>query len=72
MQDLFAVLPSISMDGCFNHDYWKWEDTIATPALINLGYENIKWSMGDCDSFGPLSRIITCWKNGIRYQYWYG
>lgn len=52
--------------------YWKWEDETATPLLEKLGYANIRFSMGECDSFGPLTRIATAEKNGIRYRFIYG
>ena len=52
--------------------YWKWEDKTATPLLMKLGYANIRFSMGECDSFGPLTRVVTAEKNGIRYRFIYG
>jgi len=52
--------------------YWKWEDETATPLLEKLGYANIRFSMGECDSFGPLTRIVTAEKDGIRCRFIYG
>ena len=55
-----------------SRSYWKWEDETATPLLEKLGYTNIRFSMGDRDSFGPLARIVTAEKNGIPYRFIYG
>jgi hypothetical protein len=54
--DLFKV---ISFDG-FDFDaktYRRQEITILQPRLELLGYTECRWSMGESDSFGPLSRI---------------
>jgi hypothetical protein len=52
--------------------YRKWEDETATPLLEKMGYSDIQFSMGDCDSFGPLTRIVTAIKNGVAYRFIYG
>jgi hypothetical protein len=52
--------------------YWKWEVKTATPLLEKLGYANIRFSMGECDSFSPLTRVVTAEKNGVRYRFIYG
>ena len=74
--DLLAILPDdISMENyCGQQGAWaKWENEIATPALQALGYTNIRWHMGERDSFGPLSRVVLCDdSNGIRHKFIYG
>lgn len=55
-----------------SRSYRKWEDETATPLLEKLGYSNIQFSMGDCDSFGPLTRTVTATKHGVAYRFIYG
>lgn len=62
---------------CDSNHYMLWEENIAIPLLIQLGYEaadkrNPHFFNGDRDSFGPLMRIINVMKDGILYQLWYG
>lgn len=58
--DLFDVLPNdVSLAGYCDRAYDVWENTIAAPALRDLGYELLGWKDGERDSFGPLSRIVT-------------
>jgi hypothetical protein len=52
--------------------YWKWEDDTAKPLLEKLGYSNIEFSMGECDSFRPLTRIVTATKDEVAYRFIYG
>lgn len=75
--ETFDLLEVIGEDAADKPDfcsrsYWKWEDETATPLLEKLGYANIRFSMGECDSFGPLTRIVTAEKDGIRYRFIYG
>lgn len=74
MLDLFEVIGAGAADepDFCSRSYWKWEDETATPLLEKLGYANIQFSMGECDSFGPLTRIVTAEKNGIPYRFIYG
>ncbi len=69
--DVIGASAADEPDFC-SRSYWKWEDEIATPLLEKLGYANIRFSMGECDSFGPLIRIVTAEKNGIPYRFIYG
>lgn len=51
----------ISLDGItFDMHYHAEELDILQPRLVALGYTEIRWSMGDHDPFGPLTRICTC------------
>lgn len=65
LDDLFTVIGMVDMDGYCASDYWRWEDRVARPALEALGYTQVCFSMGECDSFGPLSRIVTATKDGV-------
>lgn len=75
MRDLLDILPNdVSLEGYCHRDYTRWEEEIATPALIALGYSNISWSTGERDSWGPLTRICTAHLDGdpvstIRFVY---
>lgn len=55
-----------------SRSYQKWEDDTATPLIEKLGYSNIRFSMGECDSFGPLTRVVSAEKDGIPYRFIYG
>lgn len=52
--------------------YWSWEEETARPRLEKLGYSKIRFSMGDRDSFGPLTRIVTASKGGAIHRFIYG
>jgi hypothetical protein len=41
-------------------EYYKAEKEILEPQLAALGYKDMKWSTGERDSFGPLSRVCEC------------
>jgi len=69
--DVIGAAAAGEPDFC-SQSYWKWEDETATPLLEKLGYANIRFSMGECDSFGPLTRIVTADKDGIPYRFIYG
>ena len=70
--DLLEVLGTVSMEGYCSSSYWEWEANIAKPALSVLGYTDIKFYNGEVDSFGPLSRIVRCIKDGVSVQLMYG
>jgi hypothetical protein len=73
-------LPEILEGELFRHPdcfsdrfYTRWEREIATPALEQKGFTNIKWRMGEQDSCGPLSRICSAIdKDGNKVEFWYG
>jgi hypothetical protein len=47
----------ISFEG-FNYDnYYVDEREILQPQLEELGFSEFEWSMGEADSFGPLTRV---------------
>ena len=52
--------------------YWTWENEVARPALEKLGYEDIKFFDGERDSFGPLTRVVHCRKDGNTVKLIYG
>lgn len=47
----------ISFEGFDWKEYYKGEKEILQPRLEALGFTNVKWSPGETDSFGPLSRV---------------
>lgn len=51
----------ISLDGIrfMPHTYLDEELNVLQPRLMALGYTEIVWSMGDRDSWGPITRICT-------------
>lgn len=58
---------------CYSLTFFRrWEDDIATPALVSAGYRVIRWYSGDHDSFGPLVRCAVVEKDGRRKTYSYG
>jgi hypothetical protein len=61
--DLYREIPE-AMQKFSYEDFRTSEQTVIKPALEDIGYTDIKFSMGERDSFGPLSRIVTC-KDGI-------
>jgi hypothetical protein len=69
--DLFTYL---DLDGgAFDHrDYHQEEQTKIKPALERKGFTMISFSMGEQDSFGPLSRIVRGVLNGKGYLFIYG
>lgn len=52
--------------------YWEWEDNVARPLLLALGYERVTFHNGERDSFGPLTRFARAYKNGVCYELVYG
>jgi hypothetical protein len=72
--DLFTVI-SPKLAGRANYCgklYWLWEDCVAAPALAAAGYRLITFHMGEHDSFGPLTRVVRCRKDGQTYEFIYG
>jgi len=73
MRDLFDILPStVSLDNHCSREFWRWEDEVVTPILLDLGYTDIVWRMGEVDSWGPLSRVVSVSRDGFREQFVYG
>ena len=69
-EDLYEILPDIDID--FDN-YWKCEQEVITPALMQKGFSEIEWYMGERDSFGPLSRYTKCYdKDGNERRFVYG
>jgi hypothetical protein len=51
----------------------RQEREILEPQLIDLGYTDITWWMGEEDSFGPLSRLCRAIdKHGDEVTFIYG
>lgn len=40
--------------------YRSYELDVLQPRLVALGYTEIRWTDGERDAFGPLSRVATC------------
>jgi hypothetical protein len=55
-----------------SRSYWKWERDTAKPLLEKLGYSNVEFSMGECETFGPLTRTVTATKDGMTHRFIYG
>lgn len=56
-EDLFDVM---SFDG-FSYINWAIdEDRIIRPRLEEAGYYAITFANGEADSFGPLTRVVSC------------
>lgn len=54
-------------------NYHRDEQEILQPQLEAMGYTDFEWSMGEHDSFGPLTRV--CWatnRDGSRMAFIYG
>jgi len=58
----YENLPVQYWDGCTcdRLTYHEEERTIIKPAMEKDGFENIKFLMGEKDSFGPLTRVVQC------------
>lgn len=69
--DLFTFL---GVDGLqFSYkDFNRDEQRILKPALEAKGFTLITFSMGDQDSFGPLTRVVRAVKDGRGYIFMYG
>lgn len=69
-QDLYDI---ISFQGFDWSRYWEGEENILTPQLEALGYTDIRFVTGECDSFGPLSRKCIAYdKDGVFQTFFYG
>lgn len=57
----------------FNYaNWWDGEDKILKPQLESLGYTNIRFSPGETDTYGPLTRMCYADLNGARLEFCYG
>jgi hypothetical protein len=74
MVDLFSVIGNEAAHAAnyCSREYRKWEDQTARPLLEQRGYSNVSFSMGEHDSFGPLSRIVTATRDGVKHRFIYG
>lgn len=54
--DLYEV---INFDGFDCNNWRSGERDLLQPQLEAKGYTDLRWSMGESDSFGPLSRICV-------------
>lgn len=73
--ELADVLPAELFDhpDCFNSQtFARWEQEVATPALVSAGFIVGLWRSTDADSFGPLVRAVELTKDGITKTYYYG
>jgi predicted translin family RNA/ssDNA-binding protein len=73
MVEYEEVPEEVSFEGFSFSEYYKDEKEKLKPQLEKLGYMNISFVMGECDSFGPLSRIIYATDpNGNFHRFVYG
>lgn len=70
MKELWSVVEAKG----FDYDkYFDHEQTIIKPEMEAKGYTNIRFRMGEQDSFGPLSRIVSATdENGNPQTFMYG
>lgn len=69
----FASLSEVIDMRDFSFDeYWSQENLLVKPRLEELGFNNVHFLDGERDSFGPLTRIVRCWKEGKKHQFIYG
>ena len=63
----------VSFEGFDFRNFFRHEQTILKPRLERKGYKNIKFLMGEKDSFGPLTRVCHCNdKDGHKRYFIYG
>lgn len=68
--DVYDALPGVQID---YDDYVRYEREVLTPALEKAGYViDGPWRMGERDSFGPLSRVVTAERDGETVYVCYG
>ena len=54
-------------------DYYKSEQDLIKPVLQNSGFTHVQFSMGEYDSFGPLTRVVIAKDNNGRvHKFVYG
>lgn len=54
-------------------EYGQSEQRFIKPVLEAAGYHSIRFSMGESDSFGPLSRIVHAMDaKGVIHLFYYG
>lgn len=80
-EDLMFVLPAdFPMDGyCVTRpnvnepSMYDWERSVHRYVVQTFRWGGVRFSNGEVDSFGPLSRIMTCIDNtGKRRSFMYG
>lgn len=54
------------------NNYYTCELRMIKPLLERDGHTNVRFLMGERDSFGPLSRVVEAQKDGTMVRYWYG
>lgn len=52
--------------------YFRGEATILKPAIEALGFTLVTFSDGERDCWGPLSRIVSAYKDDRRFEFVYG
>lgn len=63
------LMKIISFEGFDFERYYNDEVEVLQPRLEELGFKEIEWSMGEADSFGPLSRICKAKTSTGEYVY---
>ena len=72
---LLDIIGEVGMTNyCVSSDgrYSLWESETAQPRLEELGYTTFSWFTGERDSFGPLTRVVTCFKEDQSFKFVYG
>jgi len=73
MSEALELDEVISFEGFVFSKWYEGEPQILQPRLEALGYTNVKWFMGERDSFGPLTRYCEATTpDGDRVKLWYG
>lgn len=70
LSDLFAFLGGDFGDRFDFERYIEHEQSILRPELERRGFGKIRFSDGERDSFGPLSRIVTAVDQRGRTRRW--
>lgn len=56
-EEYLELMDHIDFAGFDFGSYAQHEVELLQPKLMEQGYTNIRWMMGDYDSFGPLTRV---------------
>ena len=73
--DLFEFIDDSLADHphfCDTYAYLQWEREVAQPALEAVGFRVLRWTTGERDSFGPLSRVCHAVRDNHAFQLAYG
>lgn len=69
--ELYSVIP---WPAAFDYSNYRHDEAaLLQPLLEAAGYRNVSFHMGECDSFGPVTRIVRArTSQGARVAFIYG